>query len=141
MSGREGAGLGYGGSCLPKDVRALAHMAEEADLHPQLLQAVMEINHDQRRLAVTRLTDLLGTLRGAVIGLLGLAFKANTDDMREAPSVDIVHWVTSQGATVRVYDPAAQETAQIAFRQEGFARMRWSSVRVPTRWQQAPMPS
>lgn len=112
------AGLGYGGSCFPKDVRALAHMADEAGLHPQLLHAVMEINHDQRRLIVTKLTNILGSLRGCTIGILGLAFKPNTDDMREAPSVDIIRWVTTQGATVRVYDPVATETGREALQRE-----------------------
>ena len=113
------AGLGYGGSCFPKDVRALAHMADEAGLHPQLLNAVMDINHDQRRLIVTKLTSILGSLRGCTIGILGLAFKPNTDDMREAPAVDIVRWVTSQGALVQVYDPVASHTAHDAFEREG----------------------
>lgn len=108
------AGLGYGGSCFPKDVRALAHMADEAGLHPQLLHAVMDINHDQRRLVVSKLTAILGSLRGCTIGVLGLAFKPNTDDMREAPSVDIIRWVTSQGAKVRVYDPIATKTGRDA---------------------------
>ncbi|MDQ6643969.1 MAG: UDP-glucose/GDP-mannose dehydrogenase family protein, partial [Chloroflexota bacterium] len=113
------AGLGYGGSCFPKDVRALAHMAGEAGLHPQLLNAVMDINHDQRRLIVTKLSSILGSLRGCTIGILGLAFKPNTDDMREAPSVDIIRWVTSQGATVRVYDPVAMQTGHDALEREG----------------------
>jgi UDPglucose 6-dehydrogenase len=112
------AGLGYGGSCFPKDVRALAHMADEAGLHPQLLHAVMEINHDQRRLVVTKLTNILGSLRGCTIGILGLAFKPNTDDMREAPSIDIIRWVTAQGATVRAYDPVATETGREALQRE-----------------------
>jgi UDPglucose 6-dehydrogenase len=118
-SGMLGAGLGYGGSCFPKDVRALAHMADEAGLHPQMLHAVMEINHDQRRLVVAKLTNILGSLRGCTIGLLGLAFKANTDDMREAPSVDIIRWVTAQGAVVRAYDPIAMETGRFSLEQEG----------------------
>ena len=105
-------------NCFPKDVRALAHMADEAGLHPQLLHAVMEINHDQRRLIVTKLTNILGSLRGCTIGILGLAFKPNTDDMREAPSVDIIRWVTTQGATVRVYDPVATETGREALQRE-----------------------
>ncbi len=113
------AGLGYGGSCFPKDVRALSHMAEEAGLHPQLLRAVMEINHDQRRLVVAKLTTILGSLRGCTIGILGLAFKPNTDDMREAASVDIIRWVTSQGATVRAYDPVAINTGREALEREG----------------------
>lgn len=104
------AGLGYGGSCFPKDVRALAHMADEAGLHPQLLHAVMDINHDQRRVVLNKLTSILGSLRGCLIGVLGLAFKPNTDDMREAPAADIIRWVISQGAAVQVYDPVAHQT-------------------------------
>src|SRR5437870_9333901 len=113
------AGLGYGGSCFPKDVRALAHMAGQEGLHPQLLRAVMDINHDQRRLVVTKLSSILGSLRGCTIGILGLAFKPNTDDMREAPSVDIIRWITSQGAEVRVYDPVAMTTGREALEHEG----------------------
>jgi UDPglucose 6-dehydrogenase len=112
------AGLGYGGSCFPKDVRALAHMADEAGLHPQMLHAVMEINHDQRRLVVTKLTNILGSLRGCTIGILGLAFKPNTDDMRESPATDIIRWITHQGATIRVYDPVANETGRKALLDE-----------------------
>src|SRR6266705_1961162 len=113
------AGLGFGGSCFPKDVRALMHMADEAGLHPQLLNAVMDINHDQRRLVVTKLTSILGSLRGCAIGILVLAFKPNTDDMREAPSVDIIRWVTAQGAIVRAYDPVATDTAREALKRDG----------------------
>jgi len=106
-------------NCFPKDVRALAHMADEAGLHPQLLHAVMDINHDQRRLVVTKLTSILGSLRGCEIGILGLAFKPNTDDMREAASVDIIRWITNQGAIVRVYDPVATNTGHEALEREG----------------------
>jgi UDPglucose 6-dehydrogenase len=106
-------------NCFPKDVRALAHMADEAGLHPQLLHAVMEINHDQRRLVVSKLTSILGSLRGCTIGILGLAFKPNTDDMREAPSIDIIRWVTSQGAAIRVYDPVASKTGREALEHHG----------------------
>ena len=105
-------------NCFPKDVRALAHMADEAGLHPQLLHAVMDINHDQRRHIVDKLTSILGSLRGCTIAVLGLAFKPNTDDMREAPSIDIIRWVTSQGAVVRVYDPVATETGREALERE-----------------------
>ena len=106
-------------NCFPKDVRALAHMADEAGLHPQLLRAVMDINHDQRRLVVTKLTSILGTVRGSTIGILGLAFKPNTDDMREAASVDIIRWITNQGSTVRVYDPVATDTGHEALEHAG----------------------
>jgi len=113
------AGLGFGGSCFPKDVRALTHMADEAGLHPQLLRAVMDINHDQRRLVVTKLTSILESMRGRTIGILGIAFKPNTDDMREAASIDIIRWITNQGATVRVYDPVATDTGREALEREG----------------------
>jgi UDPglucose 6-dehydrogenase len=106
-------------NCFPKDVRALAHMADEAGLHPQMLRAVMDINHDQRRLVVTKLSSILGSLRGCTIGILGLAFKPNTDDMREAASVDIIRWVTSQGAEVCAYDPVATNTGREALEREG----------------------
>src|SRR3989440_781713 len=106
-------------NCFPKDVRALAYMADEAGLHPQLLNAVMDINHDQRRLIVTKLTSILGSLRGCTIGVLGLAFKPNTDDMREAASIDIIRWVTSQGADVQVYDPVALTTGREALERAG----------------------
>jgi UDPglucose 6-dehydrogenase len=105
------AGLGYGGSCFPKDVKALSYMAAEKGRHPQLLHAVMEINNDRRPMAVNRLKDLLGEVRGKTIGLLGLSFKPNTDDMRDAPSIDIAQGLISLGAVVRGYDPVAMQVA------------------------------
>ena len=105
------AGLGYGGSCFPKDVKALAYMAAEKGRHPQLLHAVMEINNDRRPVAVSRLSEMIGDLRGKTIGLLGLSFKPNTDDMRDAPSIDIAQGLLALGATVRAYDPVAMEVA------------------------------
>ena len=103
------AGIGYGGSCFPKDVAALAALAERFDYHPELLHAVMDINRDQRMLVVDKLRDCLETLENRVIGLLGLAFKPNTDDLREAPSIDIARVLLAAGAKVRAYDPAAME--------------------------------
>lgn len=106
------AGLGYGGSCFPKDVKALAYMAEEKGRHPQLLNAVMEINADRRDMAFKRITEMLGDLEGKTIGLLGLSFKPNTDDMRDAPSIDIANALLSAGCQVRAYDPVAMEVAK-----------------------------
>jgi len=105
------AGIGYGGSCFPKDVQALAHMAAIHGCHPQLLRAVMDINRDQRREVVHKLRELLGTLDRKVLGVLGLAFKPNTDDMREAPSVELIHLLQSEGARIRAYDPVAMVNA------------------------------
>ncbi len=107
------AGVGYGGSCFPKDVKALEHMALVHGAHPQLLRAVMEINRDQRRRIILKLRDLLGgSLRDRVVSLLGLSFKPNTDDMREAPSVELYHMLVNEGAVVRGYDPVAMENAK-----------------------------
>jgi UDPglucose 6-dehydrogenase len=106
------AGVGYGGSCFPKDVKALEHMASIQGCHPQLLRAVMEINRDQRRLVVQKLRDLLGTLDEKVIGILGLAFKPNTDDMRDAPAAEIIHLLQNEGARIKAYDPVAMEVAK-----------------------------
>ena len=105
------AGVGYGGSCFPKDVRALAYVAEIKGRHPQLLHAVMDINNDQRRSVIRKLEETLGSLRGVTIGLLGLAFKPNTDDMREAPSIHIARMLRTAGAHVRGYDPVAMAVA------------------------------
>src|SRR5512136_2008441 len=74
------AGIGYGGSCFPKDVKALAYMAAEKGRHPQLLRAVMDINDDRRRMAILHLQEMVGEFRGKIVGLLGLSFKPNTDD-------------------------------------------------------------
>ena len=108
------AGLGWGGSCFPKDVKALAHMAVLHGTHPQLLQAVMEINRNQRRRVVVKLRKALGSLDEKVIGVLGLSFKPNTDDIRDAPALEIIHLLQNEGATVRAYDPQAMpNTAQV----------------------------
>ncbi len=107
------AGIGYGGSCFPKDVLALAHMAKERGRHPQLIQAVMDINADRRRQIVDKLCELLGGgLSGKQIGVLGLAFKPNTDDMRDAPSLEVIQLIEAKGGRVRAYDPVAMQVAR-----------------------------
>jgi len=107
------AGIGWGGSCFPKDVAALAAISERFNYHPELLQAVMQINRDQRMVVVDLLRETLDELPGRVIGLLGLAFKPNTDDMREAPSIGIAKVLLAAGAEVRAYDPAAIERSRV----------------------------
>ena len=106
------AGLGYGGSCFPKDVKALAYMAAEKGRHPQLLNAVMDINNDRRPMVVDRLLEMVGDLDGYKVGLLGLSFKPNTDDMRDAPSLDIAKSLQEHGAHVRAFDPVAMTVAE-----------------------------
>lgn len=105
------AGLGWGGSCFPKDVKALAHMAVLHGTHPQLLQAVMEINRNQRRRIVYKLRKALGGLNDATIGILGISFKPNTDDIREAPALEVIHLLENEGAHIQAYDPQAMENA------------------------------
>jgi UDPglucose 6-dehydrogenase len=106
------AGIGFGGSCFPKDVRALAHMAQEMGYHPELLHTVMDINRDMRKLVVERLEELLGGLRGQRVGILGLSYKPNTDDLREAPSLEIIEALLRKGALVTVYDPVSMPKAK-----------------------------
>lgn len=105
------AGLGWGGSCFPKDVKALAHMAVLHGTQPQLLQAVMDINRNQRRRIIYKLRKTLGSLNDRVIGVLGIAFKPNTDDIRESPAIEIIHLLQNEGAIVRAYDPQAMDNA------------------------------
>lgn len=106
------AGLGWGGSCFPKDVQALAYMAKEKGLNPRILNDVMSVNYDRRSAVAKNVEKLLGgDLKAKTIGLLGLAFKENTDDMRDAPSVDISNALAAAGAKVRGYDPVARKAA------------------------------
>ncbi|NWG06645.1 MAG: UDP-glucose/GDP-mannose dehydrogenase family protein [Chloroflexi bacterium] len=105
------AGLGWGGSCFPKDVQALAYMAKEKGLNPRILNEVMNVNYDRRKEVTQHVERMLGGLQGKTVGLLGLAFKPNTDDMRDAPSVDISNALIAGGAKVRGYDPVAREVA------------------------------
>ena len=109
------AGLGWGGSCLPKDVRALSYIASAQGVRPRILQAVHETNLYQRRVVVEKLRQLLGSLSNKTVGLLGLAFKPNSDDMREAPSLDLIHLLLQEGSRLRAYDPMSMEaTARLA---------------------------
>jgi UDPglucose 6-dehydrogenase len=107
------AGLGWGGSCFPKDVEALAFMAKEKGLNPRILNDVMDVNFERRKTAVQHITEMVGgSVEGKTIGLFGLAFKPNTDDMRYAPSIDISEALVKAGAKVRAYDPVAMDVAR-----------------------------
>ena len=105
-------GVGYGGQCLPKDARALDYLASKKGYDFKLLKATIEVNTRQRVLLVDRLKQLLGSLQGKQIALLGLSFKPDTDDVTEAPSLDIVSRLVAEGAKLRVYDPMAMENAK-----------------------------
>jgi UDPglucose 6-dehydrogenase len=105
-------GIGFGGSCFPKDVSALKQLAGNSGYHFQLLTAVIEVNELQKRRVVGKLQKHLGSLVGKRIALLGLAFKSNTDDMREASSLVLSARLQADGAKVRAYDPVAEEQAR-----------------------------
>ena len=109
-----GAGVGYGGSCLPKDVKALTWLAMTEGHRLELLEAVETVNSRQRLAPLYALRERLGPLSGKTIGVLGLAFKPHTDDVREAPSVDLVHALVEEGAQVKAYDPKAMAAAESA---------------------------
>jgi UDPglucose 6-dehydrogenase len=101
------AGIGYGGSCFPKDSLALKQLASNSGYHFQLLSAVIEVNELQKKRVVGKLERHLGSLNGKKVALLGLAFKPNTDDMREAPSIVVAARLLAEGAEVRGWDPVA----------------------------------
>jgi UDPglucose 6-dehydrogenase len=112
--GREflNAGIGYGGSCLPKDVSALIHLAKSNGYDPQILISVNRTNEEQRKLIIEKMESVLKTLKGKTIGVLGLSFKPETDDLRDAPSLDIIRELRSRGARVIAYDPVAKVKAK-----------------------------
>jgi UDPglucose 6-dehydrogenase len=103
------AGIGWGGSCFPKDVRALSYTAEEYGSPANILNAVIQVNNHQRFKVVQKAVNMLGIIDDKVIGILGLAFKPNTNDTREAPSVAIINKFLELGAEVRVYDPVVKD--------------------------------
>lgn len=106
------AGIGFGGSCFPKDVQALEFMAEEANRYPQLLRAVLDINRDGPRAFIRKLDRQLGGVHDKTIAIWGLAFKENTDDLRESQSLALINDLLVRGAQVRAYDPAAMNGAK-----------------------------
>jgi UDPglucose 6-dehydrogenase len=105
-------GIGFGGSCFPKDVSALKQLAGNSGYHFQLLTAVIEVNELQKRRVISKLQKHLGSLVGKTVALLGVAFKPDTDDMREASSLVLAARLQADGATVRAYDPVAEEEAR-----------------------------
>ncbi len=133
------AGIGYGGSCFPKDSLALKQLAANSGYHFQLLNAVIEVNELQKRRVLAKLQRHLGSLRGKTVALLGLAFKPNTDDMREAPSLVLAGRLLSEGAHVRAWDPVASAdglpgVAQVATVEEALAGA--DAAVVVTEWPQ-----
>ena len=108
-------GVGYGGSCFPKDVKAMMRFAEDKDYEFQILRAVEAVNEGQKRLLISKMERHFGSLKGKRIGMWGLAFKPKTDDMREAPAVPLIQGLLAAGASVHAYDPEAMKVARSIF--------------------------
>ncbi len=109
------AGIGYGGYCFPKDVRAFVHLAEEHGVDFSLLKEVENVNHRRIEIFIRKVHETLWTLRGKTLGILGLAFKAGTDDTREAVSLKIIEALLAEGSILRLYDPEAMPNTQMVF--------------------------
>jgi UDPglucose 6-dehydrogenase len=105
-------GPGYGGSCFPKDTRALTSVADAYNVETRIVDAVVEANEKQREAMIPKIEKLVGNLDGKLIGVLGLSFKPDTDDMRESPAIDIINAMLERGARIRAYDPVAMDEAK-----------------------------
>jgi UDPglucose 6-dehydrogenase len=109
-------GPGYGGSCFPKDTRSAAHFAREAGCELAIVEAVIRVNAHQREHMIAKITKALdGDVRGRMIGILGLSFKPETDDIRDSPALDIIRGLQKMGARTQAYDPQAMEEASALF--------------------------
>lgn len=122
-------GVGYGGSCFPKDVKALISISADHDYDFALLDQVEEINKQAKRDIVRKARKVLGDMRGKKIAVFGLAFKPNTDDMRDAPSIDIIELLKQEGVTISAFDPKAHETAQKVISGIEFAKDMYGAVK------------
>ena len=141
-------GIGYGGSCFPKDVSALYRMAGAEDYDFQILDAVMRVNNRQKKILVSKISEYFrGDLSGKTIAVWGLSFKPNTDDIREAPAIDVISGLLEKGATVRAFDPEAIENMRelmgdrVAFFENMYeARERADALAILTEWSVFRMP-
>lgn len=123
------AGIGFGGSCFPKDLAAFAHIARKHKVSSSLLQAVSEINETQKLNFVSKVKSILNPIKGKTIAVLGLAFKPNTDDLRSAPAIDIVKNFEREGAKIKAYDPQAIPAAGKVLKGISFAKNAYEACR------------
>ena len=137
------AGPGYGGSCFPKDVRALIKTAQDHDAPMRILEAVASVNDNRKRAMARKVSGMFaGVLRGKTVAVLGLTFKPNTDDMREAPSIEMITALQDMGARVRVFDPAGTEQAKAVLRDVTYCEGPYDCVEdadalvIATEWEQ-----
>jgi len=122
------AGPGYGGSCFPKDTRALVAIAEKHDYKIRIVDAAIQVNEAQCQLMLHKIKKAVGDLKGKTIAVLGLAFKPNTDDMREAPSIDIIKGLQNEGARIQAYDPVAMPEARKVMKDVHFAEETYEAL-------------
>jgi UDPglucose 6-dehydrogenase len=136
------AGPGYGGSCFPKDTRALFNIAKKHDYHLKIVEAAIKVNDQQRQIMLEKIKKVIGDARGKTIAVLGLAFKPSTDDMREAPSIDIIQGLQKLGAQIQAYDPVAMREAKkiltgVVFAEDTYAAINGADALVfITEWNQ-----
>lgn len=145
-------GCGYGGSCFPKDIKALAHTAVEHGMHMRIIEAVEAVNEDQKHVLFNKLAKIFGgteALAGKTVSVWGLAFKPKTDDMREAPSIVLIDALLGAGCTVKAYDPVAMDEARrrLAGKPVVYAKDIYDAVNdadaliVVTEWEEFRLPS
>lgn len=142
------AGCGYGGSCFPKDVKALVHTGLENDYHMEVIEAVERVNEKQKSIVYDKIIKAVGDIKGKTIAILGLAFKPETDDMREAPALVVIDKLLNDGATVRVFDPIAMDECKrrigdaVIYTQDMYDAADGADVfALMTEWRQFRMPS
>ncbi len=135
-------GPGYGGSCFPKDTRAFTKVGDKFGVETSVVDAVIKANDDQRMAMIPKIEKLVGDLNGKKIGVLGLSFKPETDDMRESPAIDIIREMVKRGATVNAYDPVAMDEAKHSLPDIGYASDEYEAIRgadaliIITEWNQ-----
>ncbi|MGH9818667.1 MAG: UDP-glucose dehydrogenase family protein, partial [Pyrinomonadaceae bacterium] len=135
-------GPGYGGSCFPKDTRALTTVADQFGVETRIVDAVIDANERQRAAMIPKIEKLVGGLSGKRIGILGLSFKPETDDMRESPAIDIINSLIAKGATIRAFDPVAMDEARHCLPEIEYAIDEYDAIRdadvllIVTEWNQ-----
>jgi UDPglucose 6-dehydrogenase len=135
-------GPGFGGSCFPKDIKAIEKIGRDHGYSFEIVKAVTRVNKRQRKLMIEKINTTLGGLEGKVLAILGVTFKPNTDDMREAPSITIIRGLQRQGAKIRVFDPAGMKEARKIFRSVYYAKDAYDAARgahglvIITEWNQ-----
>ena len=135
-------GPGYGGSCFPKDTRALTTVADQFGVETRIVDAVIDANERQREAMIPKIEKLVGELDGRQIGILGLSFKPETDDMRESPAIDIIKSLLRRGAKIRAYDPVAMDEAKHCLPEIEYASDEYDAIRdaealvIVTEWNQ-----